>query len=379
MSAIEFHHVSKRFPDGTVAVNDLDLTVEDGEFMIFVGPSGCGKTTALRLVAGLERVSEGEIRIGDRVVTDLEPGARDIAMVFQNYALYPHMTVLDNIGFPLRMQNLRKGEIHERAHEAASLLGISDLLHRKPVELSGGQRQRVAMGRAIIRHPRAFLMDEPLSNLDAQLRVQMRAELLKLHRRLGVTTIYVTHDQTEAMTLGQRVAVLNKGVVQQVDPPQRLYHHPANTFVARFIGSPPMNFLAGRLTGDAVEIGRYRLALPDHLLRVLRAGTGRILVGLRPEFFAEAGASGHNSKPKPVLPTLVEVTEQLGPETYAYFRVDGLDVIELGDRPIELAGVLCARLDPRTAVVSGRPLDLEVDTAGLRLFDAETGESLLED
>jgi multiple sugar transport system ATP-binding protein len=377
MAAIEFHHVSKRFPDGTVAVNDLDLSVDDGEFMIFVGPSGCGKTTALRLVAGLEKVSEGEIRIGDRVVTHLEPGARDIAMVFQNYALYPHMTVLDNIGFPLRMQNLRKGEIHERAYEAASLLGISDLLHRKPVELSGGQRQRVAMGRAIIRHPRAFLMDEPLSNLDAQLRVQMRAELLKLHRRLGVTTIYVTHDQTEAMTLGQRVAVLNKGVVQQVDPPQRLYHHPANTFVARFIGSPPMNFLAGRLTGDGVEVGRHRLPLPENLRRTLREPKGEVLVGLRPEFLADADRSARNSKP--VLPALVEVTEQLGPETLAYFRVDGLDVIELGDRPIELAGVLCARLDPQTTAVPGSPFSLVVDTAGLRLFDAETGESLLAD
>jgi multiple sugar transport system ATP-binding protein len=377
MAAIEFQHVTKRFPDGTVAVDDLELTVEDGEFMIFVGPSGCGKTTALRLIAGLERVSEGEIRIGDRVVTRLAPGERDVAMVFQNYALYPHMTVLDNIGFPLRMQDMKRREIHVRAREAAALLGIEDLLHRKPVELSGGQRQRVAMGRAIIRHPQAFLMDEPLSNLDAQLRVQMRAELVKLHRRLGVTTIHVTHDQTEAMTLGQRVAVLSKGVVQQVDPPQRLYHHPANTFVARFIGSPPMNFLRGRLTGDEVEVGSHRLPLPEALRRVLRAPKGHVLVGLRPEFFADARSGVRDGKP--VLPALVEVTEQLGPETYAYFRVDGLDVIELGDRPIELAGVLCARLDPRTAAEAGNTLSLEVDTSGLRLFDAGTGESLLAD
>jgi multiple sugar transport system ATP-binding protein len=377
MAAIEFQHVTKRFPDGTVAVDDLELTVHDGEFMIFVGPSGCGKTTALRLVAGLERVSEGEIRIGGRVVTHLAPGARDVAMVFQNYALYPHMTVLDNIGFPLRMQNVKKPEIRESARQAAALLGIEDLLHRKPVELSGGQRQRVAMGRAIIRHPQVFLMDEPLSNLDAQLRVQMRAELVKLHRRLGVTTIHVTHDQTEAMTLGERVAVLSKGVVQQVDPPQRLYHHPANTFVARFIGSPPMNFLRGRLTDDGVEVGSHWLSVPDTLRRVLRAPKGQVLVGLRPEFFADARAGARNSKP--VLPALVEVTEQLGPETYAYFRVDGLDVIELGDRPIELAGVLCARLDPRTAAVPGSTISLEVDTTGLRLFDPETGESLLAD
>jgi multiple sugar transport system ATP-binding protein len=220
-------------------------------------------------------------------------------------------------------------------------------------------------------------MDEPLSNLDAKLRVQMRAELVKLHRRLDVTTIYVTHDQTEAMTLGQRVAVLSKGVVQQVDPPQRLYHHPANTFVARFIGSPPMNFLQGRLTDDGVKVGSHWLSLPDRLRRVLRAPKGPVLVGLRPEFFADARPGASDSKP--VLPALVEVTEQLGHETYAYFRVDGLDVIELGDRPIELAGVLCARLDPRTAAVPGSTLSLEVDTTRLRLFDAETGESLLAD
>jgi multiple sugar transport system ATP-binding protein len=369
--------VTKRFPDGTVAVSELDLTVRDGEFMILVGPSGCGKTTALRLVAGLEKTTEGEIRIGNRVVTDLEPGARDIAMVFQNYALYPHMTVLDNIGFPLRMKNVRKPEIAERARAAATLLGIDDLLHRKPGELSGGQRQRVAMGRAIIRQPQVFLMDEPLSNLDAQLRVQMRAELVKLHRTLGVTTVYVTHDQTEAMTLGQRVAVLNNGVVQQVDEPQRLYHHPANTFVARFIGSPPMNFLRGSLDGRAVEIGGHRIGLPDELRRSIIATSGEVLVGLRPEYFLDAHDSGAQSEV--VLPALVEVTEQLGPETYAYFRVDDLEAVELGDRAIELAGVLCARLDPRTAATAGRRLEIAVDTRGLRLFDTETGQSLLAD
>src|SRR5262245_27430637 len=341
--------------------------------MILVGPSGCGKTTALRLVAGLEKVTEGTIRIGSRDVTDLEPGARDIAMVFQNYALYPHMTVLDNIGFPLRMKNVKRPEIAARARQAAELLGIADLLHRKPGELSGGQRQRVAMGRAIIRQPQVFLMDEPLSNLDAQLRVQMRAELVKLHRTLGVTTVYVTHDQTEAMTLGQRVAVLNKGVVQQVDEPQRLYHHPANTFVARFIGSPPMNFVRGRLDGHGVEIGEHRLPLPESLRRVLRAREPDVLVGLRPEFFSDAAGG------TAVLCAHVEVTEPLGPETLAYFRVDGLDVVELGDRPIELAGVLCARLNPRTRAVQGAALELEVDTAGLRFFDPETEQSILAD
>jgi multiple sugar transport system ATP-binding protein len=374
MAAIEFEHVTKRFPDGTIAVDDLSLTVEDGEFMILVGPSGCGKTTALRMVAGLERVSEGEISIGGRVVTHFEPGARDVAMVFQNYALYPHMSVRDNIGFPLRMQDMKKKDIYGRVQEAATLLGIEDLLHRKPRELSGGQRQRVAMGRAIIRHPQVFLMDEPLSNLDAQLRVQMRAELVKLHRRLGVTTIYVTHDQTEAMTLGQRVAVLDKGVMQQADTPQRLYHHPANTFVARFIGSPPMNFLRGRLGDRGVEIGPHRLDLDDESRSRLRHGHGDVIVGLRPESFADA--DGHARPSSPVLPALVEVTEQLGPETYAYFRVDGLEVVQLGDRPIELGDVLCARLDPGTAAAPGRPLEIAVDTAGVRLFDPETGESL---
>jgi multiple sugar transport system ATP-binding protein len=291
-------------------------------------------------------------------------------MVFQNYALYPHMSVADNIGFPLRMQDAKKELIRTRVREAAEMLGIEDLLHRKPRELSGGQRQRVAMGRAIIRHPQAFLMDEPLSNLDAQLRVQMRAELVKLHRRLGVTTIYVTHDQTEAMTLGQRVAVLNKGVVQQVATPQQLYHHPANTFVARFIGSPPMNFLRGTLADGSVAIGPHRLALPDELRAQAERTEGDVIVGLRPEFFVEADGGT-------VLPALVEITEQLGSETFAYFRVEGLEVLQLGDRPIELGDVLCARLDPRTRATAGAPLDLAVDATGLRLFDSDSGRSLL--
>jgi multiple sugar transport system ATP-binding protein len=375
MAAIEFDHVTKRFPGDTVAVDDIELTVNDGEFMIFVGPSGCGKTTALRMVAGLEEITEGEIRIGGRVVNELEPSDRDVAMVFQNYALYPHMSVKDNIGFPLRMQRLKKGEVAERVREVASLLGIEDLIERKPRELSGGQRQRVAMGRAIIRHPQAFLMDEPLSNLDAKLRVQMRAELVKLHRRLRVTTIYVTHDQTEAMTLGQRVAVLHKGVVQQVDSPQRLYRHPANTFVASFIGSPPMNFVRGRLDDGALDLGGYSLHLPDELRRSLRAAPADVLVGLRPEHFGDARHTDADSRP--VLPAEIEVTEQLGPETYAYFRVDGLDVVEIGDRPVELAGALTARLDPRTTATPGARLPMVVHTAEIRLFDAETGEALL--
>jgi multiple sugar transport system ATP-binding protein len=375
MAAIEFDHVTKRFPDGTVAVDDIELTVADGEFMIFVGPSGCGKTTALRMVAGLEEITSGEIRIGGRVVNDLEPPDRDIAMVFQNYALYPHMSVADNIGFPLRMQRLKKSETGDRVREVALLLGIDDLLKRKPRELSGGQRQRVAMGRAIVRHPQGFLMDEPLSNLDAKLRVQMRAELVKLHRRLDVTTIYVTHDQTEAMTLGQRVAVLNRGAIQQVDTPQGLYRRPVNTFVASFIGSPPMNFIRGRLADRQVEFGDYTIELADALRRRLRRDAGDVLVGLRPEDFEDARVHGDGSRT--IVPAEIEITEQLGPETFAYFRVEGLEVVEVGDRPVELAGALSARLDPRTSAAPGERLNLAINAGGLHLFDLESGESLV--
>jgi multiple sugar transport system ATP-binding protein len=377
MAAIQFDHVTKRFPDGTVAVNDVELEIADGEFMILVGPSGCGKTTALRMVAGLEEVTEGEIRIGERVVNGLEPKERDVAMVFQNYALYPHMTVRDNIAFPLRMQRLPKQELDTRVNDAARLLGLDELLKRKPRELSGGQRQRVAMGRAIVRHPQAFLMDEPLSNLDAKLRVQMRAELVKLHRRLGVTTIYVTHDQTEAMTLGQRVAVLNHGLVQQVDTPQRLYHRPRNTFVASFIGSPPMNFLEGELADGAVELAGHRLDLPGAVRERVRRGPGRVLVGLRPEEFQDARLAGAGAGA--TLPAEIEITEQLGPETLAYFRVAGLEAADVGERPVELAGALAARLDPRTSAAAGQRVELAVNLEGVHLFDPASGESILED
>ena len=375
MATIEFDQVTKRFPDGTVAVNAIELTVADGEFMIFVGPSGCGKTTALRMVAGLEEVTSGEIRIGGRVVNDLEPPDRDIAMVFQNYALYPHMSVRDNIGFPLRMQRVPKHEMRSRVSDVAELLGIPELLKRKPKELSGGQRQRVAMGRAIVRHPQVFLMDEPLSNLDAKLRVQMRAELVKLHRRLGVTTIYVTHDQTEAMTLGQRVAVLDHGVIQQVATPQELYRRPTNTFVASFIGSPSMNFIRGHVEAGAVTLGDYRFALPDSVLGALRIDASDVLVGLRPEEFADARLAGHGDRV--MLPAEIEITEQLGPETYAYFRVPSFDVVELGDRAVELGGALSARLNPHTSAKAGERLDLSVNLEGVHLFDLETGQSLI--
>jgi multiple sugar transport system ATP-binding protein len=273
------------------------------------------------------------------------------------------------------MQRLRKQEVRSRVHELAELLGIGELLRRKPRELSGGQRQRVAMGRAIIRHPQAFLMDEPLSNLDAKLRVQMRAELVKLHRRLGVTTVYVTHDQTEAMTLGQRVAVLNRGLIQQVDTPQNLYRHPANTFVASFIGSPPMNFVRARLADGAVAFGPHAVTLPDGIKRALRRAAGDVLMGLRPEEFEDA--SLHPDGTRTIVPAEVEITEQLGPETLAYVRVEGIDVVELGDRPVELAGALSARLDPRTRATAGQRIELAIDPDGLHLFDLESGESLL--
>ena len=373
MAAIEFDRVSKVFPDGTVAVNEVSLRIEQGEFMILVGPSGCGKTTALRMVAGLEEITSGELRIGDRRVNELESPDRDVAMVFQNYALYPHMSVRDNIGFPLRMQRVSRGEKETRVRDVATLLGIEDLLTRKPRELSGGQRQRVAMGRAIIRHPQAFLMDEPLSNLDAKLRVQMRAELVKLHRRLGVTTLYVTHDQTEAMTLGERVAVLNKGVVQQVATPQELYNHPVNTFVASFIGSPAMNFLAGTVSDGIVRIGDLKLDLPERFRAQLADNATDVLVGLRPEAFRDA----RNADEATGVEADIEITEQLGHETYVYFRVAGIEAAAIGERAVELAGALTARLDPRTAAQAGKRVRLSIDTDAVHLFDPATGRSLL--
>jgi multiple sugar transport system ATP-binding protein len=376
MASIALERVTKQFPDGTTAVDELSLEVADGEFMILVGPSGCGKTTALRMVAGLEQVTSGDIRIGEQVINTLDPVDRDVAMVFQNYALYPHMSVRDNIAFPLVIQGVPKRDREQRVQETADLLGIPDLLRRKPRELSGGQRQRVAMGRAIIRHPRAFLMDEPLSNLDAKLRVQMRAELVKLHRRLGVTTLYVTHDQTEAMTLGQRVAVLSGGVLQQVDTPQVLYREPANTFVASFIGSPSMNFLRVPMSGGGVEVGRFRLELPEAVRGRLTREPGEVLLGLRPEHFSDARL-GDGGRARPVVAATVEVTEQLGPETVAYFRIEGARAEEIGERPVELGGALAARLDPGTSAAAGEAVELAVDLAGAQLFDPATGESLL--
>ena len=372
MAAIEFRGVTKRFPDGTIAVDNLDLRIEDGEFMIFVGPSGCGKTTALRMVAGLEEPTSGEILVGDTVVNDLDPVDRDIAMVFQNYALYPHMTVRANIGFPLETQRLPKPERERRIAEVATLLGLEELLDRKPRALSGGQRQRVAMGRAIVRHPQSFLMDEPLSNLDAKLRVQMRAELVKLHQRLGVTTLYVTHDQVEAMTLGQRVAVLNHGVVQQVAAPDVLYNQPVNTFVASFIGSPSMNFLLARSDGRQLSFGGFTLPLPEAVAGQLRRHAGEVLVGLRPEYFSDARLAGGGAE----IPATVEITEQLGSETLVYFRVDGVNAEGTGDSQAELGGAFVARLDPRTRAAPGDRIQLAVDIERAHFFEPDGGASL---
>jgi multiple sugar transport system ATP-binding protein len=354
--AVSFENVTKRFGGDVVAVDDLTFTVEDGEFLILVGPSGCGKTTALRMVAGLEEITDGVVRIGERVVNGLAPTERDIAMVFQNYALYPHMSVADNIAFPLRQQRLARRERDARVRETAAVLGLGDLMSRKPSELSGGQRQRVAIGRALVRRPKAFLMDEPLSNLDAKLRVQMRAELQSLHQRLGITTIFVTHDQTEAMTLGDRVVVMNHGVVQQIDTPARLYREPANVFVAGFIGSPAMNLLDGRAEDGVIRVGAHALQLDT------RIRPGRVLVGVRPEDFVLETQGG--------LRANVEIVEQLGPEVLVHFRVDGITSIEVTD---EQSPLLVARFDAGFEAKRGDVLALGIRPERARFFEPESG------
>ena len=379
MATVDFDSVTKRFSADVVAVDDLSLTVAEGEFLILVGPSGCGKTTALRLVAGLEELTSGEIRIADRVVNDLPPTERDIAMVFQNYALYPHMTVAENMAFPLRQQHVKRAEIGQRVGDVARLLSIEELLERRPRELSGGQRQRVAIGRALIRRPQTFLMDEPLSNLDAKLRVQMRAELISLHQRVGITTIYVTHDQTEAMTLGDRVVVMNKGVVQQVDAPERLYRHPANTFVAGFIGSPAMNFLEGTLTGGRLNLGAYTLDLTDTLRGRLARTDGAVVAGLRPEDIALGNGSGASMAGE------VQVSERLGPEVLVHLRVPGVTVANMGERAAqaqdaqvgELTQTLVARFEPSFSAKAGDRVTLRLDAERVQLFDPDSGHSLL--
>jgi multiple sugar transport system ATP-binding protein len=400
MAGITFDDVSKTYGDGYRAVSDLNLDVQDGEFVVLVGPSGCGKTTALRMIAGLEEITGGQIRIGERVVNNLPPGARDIAMVFQNYALYPHMTVAENIGFALRMRKVPKAEARRRIEETARIIGLVDHLDRKPGQLSGGQRQRVAMGRAIVREPQVFLMDEPLSNLDAKLRVQMRAEISRIQRQLAVTTVYVTHDQIEAMTMGDRVAVMRKGLLQQFDAPQRLYESPANLFVASFIGSPAMNVLEGSLEreGDALmcRIGTAALALPPAVLSerpALAHQVGRpIAVGIRPEALNEPGRRDGSDGGR--LHGRVQAVEALGPEQLVHVEIDAKPALVEGvveglvdmEAAKELAEIrsetdgsraaVVARLDASASVRPDDPIELAVDLRHLHFFDLESGEAI---
>jgi multiple sugar transport system ATP-binding protein len=389
MARIIFDGVTKEFGDDVVAVDDLSLEIEDGEFMVLVGPSGCGKSTILRLLAGLEDVTAGEIWIDDTQVTDLSSKERDIAMVFQNYALYPHMTVEENIAFGLKLRRVGRDERRRKAREVAKVLAIEHLLERKPAALSGGQRQRVAMGRAMIREPVAFLMDEPLSNLDAKLRVQMRAELARLHDRLRTTTVYVTHDQVEAMTLGDRVAVLRDGLLQQVDTPQRLFARPANLFVAAFVGSPPMNLVEGTIEGDTISFARYRLALGERT--DLSGYEGRkVIVGIRPSDLEDADVWGTNGSPE--LDVEVDITEELGSEVNVLFTIDALpvtteealaaasdegaeDILPL----IAERAQFCARVDARTRATPGQRVRLAVDPDRFHFFDPATGLAITTD
>jgi multiple sugar transport system ATP-binding protein len=397
MAPVTMAGVGKVYPDGTRAVASLDLEIADGEFMVLVGPSGCGKTTALRMVAGLEAISEGVVKIGDRVVNHVPARDRDIAMVFQSYALYPHLTVYENIAFGLRLRKVSKDEVDRRVRETARVLGLEEFLERKPRALSGGQRQRVAMGRAIVRQPQAYLMDEPLSNLDAKLRVHMRAEISSLQDEFGVTTIYVTHDQVEAMTMGDRVAVMRKGELQQVAPPQELYEHPVNLFVGGFIGSPAMNLVEGSIARRdgrlAVHIGEHDLALSDELVAyrpALEAYVGeRLIVGIRPENLEDAALEPGTPEDQ-VLRGVVVLREPLGSEIVAHFTVDAPpalteDVRELArdvgqESAVQAAvaegeneTVMVGRFGPRSRIKNGDLVDVAVETGALHFFDLDTG------
>jgi multiple sugar transport system ATP-binding protein len=395
VAEVTFDGVSKIYLDGTRAVNDINLEIQDGEFMVLVGPSGCGKTTALRMVAGLEDISEGQLKIGERVVNQLAPRDRDIAMVFQSYALYPHLSVYDNIAFSLRLRKTAKQEIHKRVNEAARILGLEQFLDKKPRSLSGGQRQRVAMGRAIVRQPQAFLMDEPLSNLDAKLRVQMRAEISGIQRDLKVTTIYVTHDQVEAMTMGDRVAVIRKGELQQVATPQELYDQPVNLFVGGFIGSPAMNLVEAKLErangGLAVKTGEQTIALGDEVLErrpALQAYAGRpVTLGIRPEDLEDASLDTEAPSDRRVRGR-VDLREALGSEIMVHFSIEAPpavteDVRELARDVGDEAAVdakadathttMVGRFSPRTEVRQGDVVEVSVDTRSLHFFDPETG------
>jgi multiple sugar transport system ATP-binding protein len=384
MSEIRLEQVAKEFAGGVRAVDGVEMTIESGEFMVLVGPSGCGKSTLLRMIAGLEEVTQGEIWIGEREVSRLAPRDRDVAMVFQNYALYPHLSVEKNLGYGLKVRGTPKPEIARRVDNVARLLGLEELRHRRPAALSGGQRQRVAMGRAIVREPQAFLMDEPLSNLDAKLRVDMRAELARLHERLGVTTIYVTHDQVEAMTLGTRVAVMRDGRVQQVDAPQTLYREPVNLFVAAFIGSPSMNVVEAEVSDDAVEFAGFRIPLREDR-RPAGVTSGTVILGIRPQDFDDARTADPS---RPTIDVAAAVVEELGSATHVLFTIDAppveVDAVRAATDEGELATLIAtdrralftAELEEGTSVRPGDRLQLAIDTSRLHFFDVESGETL---
>jgi multiple sugar transport system ATP-binding protein len=388
MSEITLNGITKRYGDGFEAVSALDLEIADGEFMILVGPSGCGKSTALRMIAGLEDITEGELKIGGDVVNQMAPKERDIAMVFQNYALYPHMTVRDNMAFPLKLAGVDKAEIDNKVNGVAKTLDLEPHLERKPANLSGGQRQRVAMGRAIVRDPKVFLMDEPLSNLDAKLRVQMRTEVSRLQHDLGTTMVYVTHDQTEAMTLGDRVAVLRAGVLQQVGSPAELYDSPTNLFVAGFIGSPAMNFMPGEIRGDRVSLPFGEVALPEAARGAGGEGGARkVIAGIRPESFEDSSLVGDALDRGPTFKAKIDLVESMGSEKYAYFSVDseGVESQELDelardsgmeDVPGGGSDHVVARLDAASGVSRGDEAELWVDGSKLHLFDPDSGANL---
>jgi multiple sugar transport system ATP-binding protein len=403
VAEITLENLTKVYPDGTEAVTGLDLGIGDGEFVVFVGPSGCGKTTALRMIAGLETITSGTVKIEGEVVNDLPPKDRDIAMVFQNYALYPHMNAADNMGFALKMRGVSRRDIDGRVREAATILGLTDALKKKPRTLSGGQRQRVAMGRAIVRQPQAFLMDEPLSNLDAKLRVEMRAEIARIQRDLNVTTVYVTHDQTEAMTMGDRVAVMRGGLLQQVEVPQVLYEHPRNLFVAEFIGSPAMNVVMADLVrsdGDVwVHFGGHRLRLDRRTLEqrpgLARFEGGRVVMGIRPEDMEDAALGDMHEDHR--LSVVCDIREDMGSEVYVHFNVPGdpvtsSEVVEalVSDAPEDAEARLAAerargvgvsfvaRLERVTRARERQALELDVDVARLHFFDPETGLGVYE-
>jgi multiple sugar transport system ATP-binding protein len=388
MAEIVLDGVTKVFPDGYEAVKDMDLEIENGEFMILVGPSGCGKSTALRMVAGLEDISRGEVRIDGETVNERAPKDRDIAMVFQNYALYPHMTVRENMGFALKLAGVDRGDIERKVEEAAEILDLEQHLDRRPANLSGGQRQRVAMGRAIVRDPKAFLLDEPLSNLDAKLRVQMRTELARLQSRLGTTTIYVTHDQTEAMTLGDRVAVMRAGELQQVGAPAELYGDPKNLFVAGFIGSPAMNFMPGEMSDGRVKLPIGEVEVGD----LARGHQGPVVAGLRPENFEDASIAGDDLEKERgvVFEAEIDLVESLGSDLYAYFHIEseGVESDQLADLvgdSLDETGAanlregeeqVVARLDAASRVRRGDRVEIWADTSRLHLFDPDSGTSL---